>query len=361
MFAFYLAAVPAYGARPELLFGFLFLIDAGLLAIAIARRQELLHAVGAIATMLVTATWMAVWTRRIGCPRRPRSVSPRSSRSSISSRRSSPPASRGPSRARPCTRTMPGLCSSSRSRCSRRSSPSFVSPWLLMGPLIALVVFIAWRAIAAAPDRSTTSPSFFAIATQAVWSATHLTLERLGTAVTIYVAFGLVSLGVPVVARRASRPLQPAWGGGVVLLLGLGLLFFLSLGPVAPAALWALALLLAITNAALFVESAAGRLPIISQVGSVLRGSLLMTWWARAAGSVGVLPSLLVAVGLTLVTLAGHTWSVRSVRPVTRQPPRRRSRVGSTLGSSVISSWRCWRWIASGRCRRGRCLRRWPP
>ena len=133
-------------------------------------------------------------------------------------------------------------------------------------------------------------------------------------AVTIYAAFGLVSLGVPVLARRASRPLQPAWGGGAVLLLGLGLLFFLSLGPVAPAALWALALLLAITNAALFVESAAGRLPIISQVGSIFSWIVLMTWWARAAGSVGVLPSLLVAVGLTLVTLAGHTWSVCSVR-----------------------------------------------
>ena len=38
-----------------------------------------------------------------------------------------------------------------------------------------------------------------------------------------------------------------------------------------------------------------------------------MTWWERAAGSVGVLPSLLVAVGLTLVTLAGHSWSIRSV------------------------------------------------
>ena len=156
--------------------------------------------------------------------------------------------------------------------------------------------------------------SFFAIATQAVWSATHLTLERLGTAVAIYTAFGLVSLGVPIVARRASRPLQPAWGSGAVLLLGLGLLFFISAGPVAPAALWALALLLAITNAALFVESAAGRLPIVSQVGSVISWIVLMTWWERAAGSVGVLPSLLVAVGLTLVTLAGHSWSVRSVQ-----------------------------------------------
>ena len=63
LFAFYLAAVPAYGARPSLLFGFLFLIDVGLLAIAIARRQDLLHAVGAVATMLVMATWMSM---RIG-------------------------------------------------------------------------------------------------------------------------------------------------------------------------------------------------------------------------------------------------------------------------------------------------------
>ncbi len=36
-------------------------------------------------------------------------------------------------------------------------------------------------------------------------------------------------------------------------------------------------------------------------------------WWSQAAGSVGVLPSLMVVVGLTLVTLAGHAWSVRSV------------------------------------------------
>ena len=61
LFALYLAAVPAYGARPSLLFGFLIIIDAGLLAIAIARRQGLLHAVGALATMLVMATWMSMW------------------------------------------------------------------------------------------------------------------------------------------------------------------------------------------------------------------------------------------------------------------------------------------------------------
>ena len=36
-----LRGIPAYGARPELLFGFLLLIDAGLLAIAVARQQPL--------------------------------------------------------------------------------------------------------------------------------------------------------------------------------------------------------------------------------------------------------------------------------------------------------------------------------
>ena len=97
LFACYLAAVPAYGARPSLLFGFLFLIDGGLLAIAIARRQGLLHAIGAAATLLVMATWMAIWYR-VACGRSDSSpsASRRSFRSSISSRQSSPAGWRGP-------------------------------------------------------------------------------------------------------------------------------------------------------------------------------------------------------------------------------------------------------------------------
>jgi hypothetical protein len=63
-------------------------------------------------------------------------------------------------------------------------------------------------------------------------------LDNLGTAVAIYTVFGLVALGVPIVARRKFRALTPAWGSGVVTLVSLGLLFFLSAGPVAPSALW---------------------------------------------------------------------------------------------------------------------------
>ena len=45
IFSLYLAAVPAYGARATLLFGFLLLVDLGLLAISVARRQAVLHTV----------------------------------------------------------------------------------------------------------------------------------------------------------------------------------------------------------------------------------------------------------------------------------------------------------------------------
>ena len=311
LFAFYLAAVPEYGANPSLLFGFLILIDAGLLALALVRRQGTLHAVGAAATLLVMATWLS-------------STYPRSGDGLVAVAFTALFAlfyTAAPLLAARLGRPLTGPAVEAHFAgplllaafpVLAALEPAFVAPWPLMGALLGLVVFIAWRAATASVGPLYYIAAFFAIATQAVWSAQHLTNERLGTAVLIYTAFGLVSLGVPVAARRAGRALEPAWGGGAVLLLGLCLLFFLSLGSVAPAALWALALLLAIANAALFVESAAGRLPLVSQIGSVFSWLVLMSWWARAAGSVGVLPSLLVVVGLTLVTLAGHSWSVRS-------------------------------------------------
>ena len=101
----------------------------------------------------------------------------------------------------------------------------------------------------------------------------------------IYAIFGLVTSAVPLVARRLARPLQPAAGGGLVLLASLGLLLFLSTGSIAPFALWSLALLLAILNAGLFIESAAVRMPVLSQVGSVLSWAILGLWWYRDGGS----------------------------------------------------------------------------
>lgn len=312
LFGLYLAAVPAYGAHAALLFGFVLTIDIGLLAIAIARREELLHAVGALATLLALGIWLAT------------SYSPDSRlvvlgfAAAFSLLFAFAPAVairfgrrfEGPAAATPLAGSfvlfvfaaVPGI------------DRTMDGPWAMFLLLLALVMAIAARAIAVRDGRLYFVAAFFAVAAQAVWSARYLTVDRLGSAVAIYALFGLLTLAVPLVARRARRPLRPAWGGGAVLLGSLLLLLFLSRGPVALEALWALGLLLAILNAAVFVETAGAGLPMLSQAGSVLSWIVLAAWWSRAAGSVGVIPSLTVVTGLTLVTLAGHAWASMNAR-----------------------------------------------
>ena len=59
-FAIFGAAVPAYGARYNVLFAFLLLMTAGLAAIAITRGPQWLHALGGVATLLTFIIWSAV-------------------------------------------------------------------------------------------------------------------------------------------------------------------------------------------------------------------------------------------------------------------------------------------------------------
>ena len=191
--------------------------------------------------------------------------------------------------------------------------------------LLALVIGIAWRAAATDAGELYFVAAFFAIAAQASWSATWLDGTHLRTAVEIYALFGLVALGVPLLARRSGHALEPASGGGIVLIASLPLLLFLAAGTVAPEAIWALALLLAILNAGLFIEGAATALPLVSLVGSTLSWIVLGGWWWRAAGSVGVLASLTVLTGMTLLTLGGYAWA-------RRQATGRRTSAGTAAG-----------------------------
>ena len=309
LFAVYLSVVPAYGARPGLLFGFLLLVDAGLFAVAMARRQWLLHAAGAVATLAVMPVWLTVsYAHTAAYPALMfcaafsvfYAIAP-----AIAGRLGRPLGELAQDAvfASPLLLVvLTGLA---------RIEPIFAAPWPLFGTLLGLVLLIAWRAIATPRGGLYYVAAFFAVATQAAWSTAHLTIDRLGTAVAIYAVFGVVSMAIPLVARRAGRALQPEGGGGVVLIASLGLLLFLSSGPIAPATLWALALLLAILNAGLFVESASGGLPLVSVAGSLVSWIILANWWLRAGASVGVLPSLAVLTGLTLVTLGGHAWTQR--------------------------------------------------
>ena len=84
----------------------------------------------------------------------------------------------------------------------------------------------------------------------------------------LYAAFALFYLGVPLAWRRRRPEMHPRWGGGALLIASLALLLFLAAGPHAAASLWGLALLLAIVNAGLFIESASGAMPLLSVVGA---------------------------------------------------------------------------------------------
>ena len=323
LFVAYVAAVPAYGAHPALLFGFLLMIDAGLLAISIGIGRTSLHAVGAVATVVVWAVWLATSYFTAA-----QAMATGFAAAFVALYLLAPAIARRFSRplsgaALQATYAAPALLFVFAVMAYR--GPASASPWPLFAPLCGLVVLCAWSAIALEQGGLFFLASFLAVAAQAVWSARHLTFtvgegateavaRHLPTVVVLYALFGIVTSVVPLIARRLGRPLQPAGGAGLMLLASLGLLLFLSGGPIAPAALWALALLLAILNAGIFIESASGGIPLLSQAGSVISWIILGLWWLDTAGVVGVVPSLAVVTGLTLITLAGHAWTAHTLQ-----------------------------------------------
>ena len=199
----------------------------------IARRQWLLHAVGGLATLVVLAVWLA--TSYVPVSRAGRGA--RTSRSGSSCSIAGAPVDwrvgfgrplRGRGRAAAADRAAAGSCSRcwprssrrscGRCRCSPRCSLALVahSPggrsWSRPGPLY----YVA---------------SFFAIAAQAVWSARHLTEERLRIAV-LHLRHLRCRLDGDAGDRATRRPAAAAaWGSGAVLLASLCLLAFVSLGP----------------------------------------------------------------------------------------------------------------------------------
>jgi hypothetical protein len=307
VFIAYLASVPGYGARPALLFGFLLMVDIGLAAVSLALRRPALHGVGALATLLVWAVWLTSSYRPDA-----RTLALTFTAAFVVLYLLAPAAARRfvrPLIGRAADAILAAPAMLFVFPVIARIDPGAASPALLFGLLGLLVLLCGIAAITFNRGAVFFIAAFLAVAAQAVWSAAHLTIDRLPAAVVVYAGFGVITAAVPLIARRRGRTLQPEAGGAVVLLASLALLLFLSTGPIAPAALWALALLLAILNAALFIESASSGVPLLARVGSVLSWLILAVWWHDAAGAVGILPSLAVLSGLTLVTFAGHAWA----------------------------------------------------
>jgi len=150
--------------------------------------------------------------------------------------------------------------------------------------------------------------AFFALAAEAVWSSRHLDAKSLYVALGLYALFGLFYVGVPFVARRVGRPLEPKEGAGVLTLASLALLLFVATGPAAASALWGMALLIAVLNVGLYLESATGKMPAISIVGAALSWLILAIWW-QTAKATAIVPALVVMGGFAMLTMVGSVWA----------------------------------------------------
>ena len=306
IFAVYMAGIPAYGTQYILLFGFLFLVVLGLSVVAIARGPQQLYLLGGLATILALVIWLAVSYRsaawpgvlvvvaafvllHVGVPQMARWLGWPFVDHELA-------AVVAPA----VLLAFPVLAA---------IEPATAAPGLLFGVLFALLVVLAAVAVTNEKGRVHFLSAFFALAAEAVWSAKHLTPERLLPALTMYAAFGLFYLGVPLIAERLGKKLEPRGSGAVVLFVSLAFLFFLAAGPVAHAALWGMALLLAILNLGLLLEASAGTLPLLSILGIVLSWIVIAVWWATAMVAVLLIPSLMVVAGFALLIMGGGLWA----------------------------------------------------
>ncbi len=306
-FGLYLAAVPAYGARYGLLFGFLFVIQAGLFAVAAYRGMGILHAIAAGGTVLAFVLWIATsygkasaWPEILGFIALFLLFD----------------------LAAPWLADRLGLSLEKEGRTGAVAGtlllfvfpvllflePAAAAPGLPFGVLFVLLAVVAGFALLYEDGNLHTISAFFAIAAEAVWSARWLAPERLLAGISIYAVFGLFYLGVPILARRLGRRLKPEGQGAFLLLLALGLLFFLTVGPLAQAALWGLALLLVILNAGLLLESGTLRRPALTLAGTVLSWILIAVWWLTVPLSGSLVPALFLVAGFTLLSLMGNLW-----------------------------------------------------
>jgi uncharacterized membrane protein len=306
VFVLYLAAVPAYGANVNLLFGFVLLVGAGLAAVGVGRGPALVHLLGGAGTVAAFAVWCgasyasAAWPHVLAwvalavvlylvvpsiAARLGRSLGDASALARL---------------------VAPVLLFVFPFFAYRE--PAAASPGPLFATLFALAALIAAVAVANEDGAPHFVAALFAVAAEAAWASRHLEADRLYSALLLFGAFGLFYVAVPVIAARAHKRLDRGAGSGLVLLASLGLLLFLAAGPVAHAALFGIAALLALLNLGLLVTTV-GRGPALRWVGIVASWVVLAVWWVTAMTVGLLLPVLVVVAGFALLVLGGNAWS----------------------------------------------------
>jgi hypothetical protein len=305
-FALYMAAVPAYGHHYALLFGFLFLLDAGLFAIAVARRLEILHFAGGFSTIIACAIWLGLSYDSAAWPETLCFIILFSmfylAAPFIAARFNREFSGLG----RYAVYVAPFLLFVF--PCLSAMEPACASPAMLFGTLFLITLGASAFAIFAEEGPIFYIAAAFALLTETVWSIKYLTPEHLYSGLALYAVFGLFYIGMPIAAQRWNKKLRPQSAGALLLLVSLALLFFLAAGPIASTAIWGLALLLLILNAGLFWQGSACRLPGLAIAGMVLSWIILGVLWASVSLAAILMPALVVTAGFAFLVLAGNIW-----------------------------------------------------
>jgi hypothetical protein len=265
LFALFTAAVPAYGARFHVLFAFLLLMAAGLGVIAMVRDAGWLHALGLVATALTFVIWLIV------------SYTPEAW----------PPVIAWASA---FVLLYLGLGLRYRSRVVIGAGvllfifamltaiePRAASPTLLFGALFVLLLLTGAYAVKFREHAVFLAGTFFAVMAQVVWSAKHLSEERLFAGLTTYGAFGLLLLAVPVFARRLGR----FDGAPHLALTAHALLLFVVASPTLSLPPWPFLAVLFVLDLAIGVAALWLRRGSLLAGSAVMSQVLLLVWSAH--------------------------------------------------------------------------------
>jgi uncharacterized membrane protein len=306
LFAAYLASVSGYGVHYTLLFGFLFLLDLGLFAIAAARGHEILHLAGGISTIMVFAIWLLISYAGEAWPAVLAFVALfvlfylAAPLILLLLGRKFTGLGRNVVYAAPLLLFAFSALAAIEPRCAH--------PGLVFAILFLLLAAAAAFAIFAEEGAVYFLAAFAALSAEAVWSAKYLTEESLLPGLALYGIFGLFYIGIPMAARRWHKKLQPEGAGMALLFASLALLLFLAAGPTGGVALWGLSLLLLVLNLGLFLEGSVARFPAFAVAGIVLSWTILACFWMNAALDLIVLPALIVIAGFALFAMGGLFW-----------------------------------------------------
>jgi len=306
-FALYMAAVPAYGANHWLLFGFLLLVDAGLLGVALWRGPRALHLAGAASTALVVAIWFGTSYHDAAWPGVLAAVSgfvlfylfaP-----TLAARIGRPltGGSGGVDLAEPVLLfAFPALMV---------VEPRSAAAGLPFAVLLGLALVAAAVAVARRRTSIQLTAGVAVVAAEVAWTAVHLEPARRAPALWVAAGFGVLLLMVPVVARWLDRPLKAAGLAAAPGLAGLALLVPLALEPELALLPWSLLAVLGLLTvtasvAALVLGRSALLLGATCLAGVVLLSFELANRWppwptVATLAAIGVAALALLSVWIT--------------------------------------------------------------